>query len=69
MRDRAEHGGEPQEDRLGDLDDRGLIGGIDIKKKEATVTLSVVDTRTTEEVALTQGYYRKTDIGFGAAGG
>lgn len=42
-----------------------IAGGINIKKKEASVTLSVVDARTTEEVALTQGYYRKTDLGFG----
>lgn len=46
-----------------------LAGGLDIKKKEASVTLSIVDARTTEEKALTQGYARKTDIGFAAAGG
>lgn len=45
-----------------------LVGGIDIKKKEANVTLSMVDTRTTEEF-VTEGYARKTDIGFGAGGG
>ena len=35
------------------------------------VTLSIVNARTTEEEALTEGYARKTDIGFGggAAGG
>jgi curli biogenesis system outer membrane secretion channel CsgG len=55
----------------------GLIGGrtgaalggaISIKKKEANVTLSMVDSRTTEEY-VTEGYARKTDVGFGAGGG
>jgi curli biogenesis system outer membrane secretion channel CsgG len=45
-----------------------VAGGINIKKKEANVTLSMVDTRTTEEF-VTEGYSRKTDIGFGAGGG
>jgi curli biogenesis system outer membrane secretion channel CsgG len=47
----------------------GLVAGINVKKKEANVTISVVDARTTEEVALTEGYARKTDIGFGGGGG
>ena len=46
----------------------GLVAGINIKKKEANVTLSMVDTRTTEEF-VTEGYARKTDIGFGGGGG
>ena len=48
-----------------------VLGGLNIKKKEANVTLSIVNARTTEEEALTEGYARKTDIGFGggAAGG
>ncbi|MDF7776959.1 CsgG/HfaB family protein [Sphingomonas sp. AOB5] len=45
-----------------------LVGGINVKKKEANVTLSMVDTRTTEEY-VTEGYYKKTDIGWGAGGG
>ena len=45
-----------------------LAGGISIKKGEANVTLSVVDARTTEE-SVVEGYYRKTDVGFGAAAG
>lgn len=45
-----------------------IAGGININKKEANVTLSMVDTRTTEEF-VTEGYARKTDIGFGAGGG
>ena len=45
---------------------RGVnVGGINIKKREANVTLSVVNARTTEEEALTEGYARKTDVGFG----
>ncbi len=46
-----------------------LVGGLNIKKKEANVTLSIVNARTTEEEALTEGYARKTDIGFGGGGG
>jgi curli biogenesis system outer membrane secretion channel CsgG len=45
-----------------------VVGGINIKKKEANVTLSMVNARTTEE-SVTEGYSRKTDIGFGAGGG
>lgn len=47
----------------------GIVGGINMKKREANVTLSVVNARTTEEEALTEGYARKTDIGFGGGGG
>jgi curli biogenesis system outer membrane secretion channel CsgG len=43
-----------------------LAGGINIKKGEANVTLSVVDSRTTEEHVV-EGYYRKTDVGFSAS--
>ena len=46
-----------------------IIGGLNIKKKEANVTLSIVNARTTEEEALTEGYARKTDIGFGGGAG
>lgn len=45
-----------------------VVGGINIKKKEANVTLSMVNARTTEEW-VTEGYSRKTDIGFGAGAG
>lgn len=47
----------------------GIVGGINVKKREANVTLSVVNARTTEEEALTEGYARKTDIGFGGGAG
>lgn len=46
-----------------------IAGGINIKKSEANVTLSVVNARTTEEEALVQGYARKSDLSFGAGGG
>jgi curli biogenesis system outer membrane secretion channel CsgG len=46
-----------------------VAGGINIKKGEANVTLSIVNARTTEEEALTQGYARKTDTSFGGGGG
>lgn len=46
-----------------------LLGGISINKKEASVTLSLVNARTTEEEALTQGYFRKSDLSWGAGGG
>ena len=47
----------------------GLAGGINIKKGEANVTLSLVNARTTEEEALTEGYFRKRDLSFALGGG
>lgn len=47
----------------------GLMGGISIKKSEANVTLSIVNARTTEEEAMTEGYFRKSDLSFGGGGG
>ncbi|MBB5987342.1 CsgG/HfaB family protein [Sphingobium lignivorans] len=46
-----------------------IAGGINIKKSEANVTLSIVNARTTVEEALTEGYARKSDLSFGAGGG
>ena len=46
----------------------GLVGGINVKKGEANVTLSVVNARTTEEYVV-EGYARKKDISWGAGGG
>lgn len=57
---------------LGGMFGRGfgaIAGGINIKKSEASVTLSIVNARTTEEEALTQGYARKSDLSFGGGGG
>ncbi len=45
-----------------------IAGGINVKKGEAKVTLSIVNARTTEEEALTQGYARKSDVSFGGGG-
>lgn len=45
-----------------------IVGGINVKKGEANVTLSVVNARTTEEEALVQGYSRKSDVSFNAGG-
>jgi hypothetical protein len=46
-----------------------IAGGINVNKKEANVTLSLVNARTTEEQALTEGYYRKSDLSFGGGAG
>lgn len=46
-----------------------VAGGINIKKGEANVTLSLVNARTTEEEAMTQGYFRKSDLSWGLGGG
>ncbi len=47
----------------------GLLGGMKVSKKEANVTLSLVNVRTTEVESLSEGYYRKRDISWGAGGG
>ena len=47
----------------------GLLGGLRISKKEANVTLSLVNVRTTEIESLSEGYYRKSDLSWGAGGG
>jgi curli biogenesis system outer membrane secretion channel CsgG len=46
----------------------GIVGGINVKKGEANVTLSVVNARTTEEYVV-EGYARKKDISFGGGAG
>ncbi len=47
----------------------GLVGGLRVSKKEASVSLSLVNVRTTEIQALKEGYARKSDIGFGGGAG
>lgn len=47
----------------------GLVGGLRVSKKEASVSLSLVNVRTTEIERLTEGYARKSDIGFGGGAG
>jgi curli biogenesis system outer membrane secretion channel CsgG len=46
-----------------------IAGGINVKKKEANVTLTLVNARTTEQERLTEGYARKSDLSFGGGGG
>lgn len=46
----------------------GLLGGIRTKKLTAQTVLTLVNARTTEEIASAEGNARKTDIGFGAGG-
>ncbi len=46
-----------------------IAGGVNIKKGEANVTLSIVNARTTVEEAMTEGYARKSDVSFGGGGG
>ncbi|MFL6761107.1 MAG: CsgG/HfaB family protein [Sphingomicrobium sp.] len=45
-----------------------VAGGINVKKGEANVTLSLVNARTTEEEAMTEGYFRKRDLSFALGG-
>lgn len=45
------------------------IGGLDFKRKTADVVLTVTDVRSTEQVAMSEGSAKKTDIGWGAGGG
>lgn len=47
----------------------GLLGGLKVSKKEANVLLTVVNARTTEQEVMTEGYARKSDVGFGGGGG
>lgn len=47
----------------------GIAGGLNIKKKEANVTLTLVNSRTTEQERLVEGFAKKTDIGFGGGVG
>ena len=57
---------------LGGMFGRGIgaiAGGINVKKGEANVTLSMVNARTTEEMGITEGYSRKSDVSFGLGGG
>lgn len=46
-----------------------LVGGIKTKKLEANTVLSLTNVRTTETLAVQDGYAAKNDIGWGAGGG
>lgn len=45
-----------------------VIGGINMKKKTADVVLTLTDTRSTEQVAMSEGNATKTDLGWGGSG-
>jgi curli biogenesis system outer membrane secretion channel CsgG len=45
-----------------------LAGGINTKKVEATIVLSLVNTRTSEEEYNIEGFAKKSDFSWGAAG-
>ena len=45
-----------------------VAGGVSMKSKEADVVLTLTDVRSTEQVALEQGHYKKTDIGWAGGG-
>jgi curli biogenesis system outer membrane secretion channel CsgG len=46
-----------------------VLGGVSLKSKTADVVLTLTDVRSTEQVAVVQGHAKKTDVGWGAAGG
>jgi hypothetical protein len=46
-----------------------VVGGVSLKSKTADVVLTLTDVRSTEQVALEQGHYKKTDLGWGGGGG
>jgi len=45
-----------------------LLGGINVKKRSANVTLEMVNNKSSEEF-VTEGQATKSDVGFGAGGG
>ena len=46
----------------------GLLGGISTKKMEANTVLSLTNVRTTETIAVQDGYAAKNSVSFGAGG-
>lgn len=46
-----------------------VLGGVNFRSKTADVVLTVTDVRSSEQVAMSEGSARKSDIGFGASGG
>lgn len=45
-----------------------VAGGVSLKSKTADVVLTLTDIRSTEQVALEQGHYKKTDLGWAGGG-
>jgi len=54
--------------RLGGLAG-AAIGGVNLKSKTADVVLTLTDVRSTVQVAQVQGHAKKTNVGWGVAGG
>ncbi|HEY0504382.1 MAG TPA: CsgG/HfaB family protein [Lysobacter sp.] len=54
---------------LGGSKGAALGGALNFHKKTADVVLTLTDVRSSEQVALSEGSAKKTDIGFGASGG
>ena len=46
-----------------------VVGGLNFRSKTADVVLTVTDVRSSEQVAISEGSARKSDMGFGASGG
>jgi curli biogenesis system outer membrane secretion channel CsgG len=46
-----------------------LLAGINLRSKTADVVLTVTDVRSSEQVAMSEGSSRKTDLGWGGGGG
>ena len=46
-----------------------IVGGLNFRSKTADGVLTVTDVRSSEQVAISEGSARKSDIGFGAGGG
>jgi hypothetical protein len=46
-----------------------VVGGVSLKSKTADVVLTLTDVRSTEQVSIQQGHWKKTDLGWGAGGG
>lgn len=47
----------------------GVLGGISSRKMEANTVLSLTNVRTTETIAVQDGYAAKNSVSFGAGGG
>lgn len=47
----------------------GMLGRVKVNKKEANVTLSLVNSRTTVMETVAEGYARKSDVSFRGGGG
>jgi len=46
-----------------------VVGGLNFTSKTADVVLTVTDVRSSEQVAISEGSARKSDMGFGASAG